>query len=94
MLLIRSMLIVIVGLLVLLLGVQFRVVESYVLNERTNAFINRQMASAAGGSAELMRSVGPAPKRTISPPPWLGWALISIGSVLVLHSLSMPKPAG
>jgi hypothetical protein len=36
--------------------------------------------------------VGPTPRRTLRPPTWLGFALISIGAVLVLHSLAMKKP--
>jgi hypothetical protein len=30
----------------------------------------------------------------IHPPEWIGWMLISLGSVLVLHSLAMPKGPG
>jgi hypothetical protein len=31
---------------------------------------------------------------TVKPPEWLGWCLMSVGAVLALHSLSMPKPGG
>ena len=34
------------------------------------------------------------PPKTFRPPEWLGWSLLSIGSVLVLHSWGMKKPDG
>jgi hypothetical protein len=34
------------------------------------------------------------PPKTIVPPDWLGWALASVGSVLILNSLLMKKPGG
>ena len=42
----------------------------------------------------LAASMGPTPRRTIHPPEWIGYALLSVGSVLVLHSLAMKKPGG
>jgi hypothetical protein len=80
------------GLVVLCLGVQFRMVESYVLNEKVSAL----MASHAPPSkpSQFLPSVGPTPRKEFRPPQWLGWALMSVGSVLILHSLAMPKPGG
>ena len=31
-------------------------------------------------------------KHRVEPPSWLGWALVSVGSVLILHSLALKKP--
>jgi hypothetical protein len=78
------------GLVILCLGVQSRLFESYTLNERVSAIINKQ----ASPSTQFMASIGPTPRKVVNPPPWLGLALISVGSVLVLHSLAMPKPGG
>ena len=86
----------ILGLVLLLLGLQIRVVESYVLNERTSSFVAERfapMASADGGGGTFA-ALGPTPLRTIRPPVWLGYCLISVGAVLILHSLAMKKPGG
>jgi hypothetical protein len=40
-----------------------------------------------------MSATGAAPQKVIQPPDWLSWCLISVGAVLALHSLAMPKPA-
>jgi hypothetical protein len=81
-----------VGLFILCLGIQFRLVESYSLNERVTKIIAARAGSAAGTA--FLPSVGPTPRKVIAPPDWLGWAMMSIGSVLILHSLAMPKPGG
>jgi len=83
------------GLVLLLLGVQFRTVESYVLNEKTSHFLNERISAEKGeegGVRAFLPAMGPAPRRTVRPPAWLGWFLISTGSVLVLQSLAMKKP--
>jgi hypothetical protein len=85
-----------IGLVILLLGIQLRMVESYVLNEKASKFVAERLAplSSESGEGHLMPSAGPTPARTIHPPAWLGYALISTGAVLVLHSLAMKKPGG
>ncbi len=81
------------GLVLLLLGIQFRMVESYALTPEAAKIVQKvgqspDVASAANpfGQAIVTKSV--------SPPDWLGWCLMSIGSVLILHSLAMKKPGG
>lgn len=87
-----------IGLIILLLGLQLRFVETYVLNERASRFLAERLPGASGESSEssgrLMPAAGPAPLRTVHPPQWLGYALMSIGAVLVLHSLAMKRPGG
>jgi hypothetical protein len=63
-----------------------------VLNEKVSKMLVSQ--AAASKPAQFLPSVGPTPLREFKPPQWLGWALMSVGSVLVLHSLAMPKPGG
>ena len=85
-----------VGLVVLLFGLQFRMVESFVLNERASRFLSERNWS--GGSNDGLRpvlaAVGPTPHKTLHPPDWMGFAVISVGSVLILHSLAMKRPGG
>lgn len=80
------------GLVLLCLGIQLRMVDSYVLNEKVSTVLLQH--SAPTKPSQFLPSVGPTPRKEIQPPKWLGWALMSVGSVLVLHSLAMPKPGG
>lgn len=85
----------VIGLLLLLTGVQLRLVESFVLNEQATKFLSERFGtsnSAAPLKMPLLAANGPGPRRVVKAPPWLGYALMSIGSVLVLHSLAMKKP--
>ncbi|WP_425614740.1 hypothetical protein NA78x_004615 [Anatilimnocola sp. NA78] len=90
------------GLLIFLLGVQFRTVETFVLNERSTQFLAQrvqawrqpQMASAGNNLPTMIAASGPVANHRLNPPKWLGWALVSVGSVLILHSLSLKKPGG
>lgn len=84
------------GLLVLFLGIEFRMVDSFVLNEKCSKFlIDRAAANdTTVRMAQFFPAVGPTPRKVIRPPDWLGWAAISAGAVLVLHSLAMKKPEG
>ena len=97
-----------IGLVVLFLGIQFRRVEKYVLNEEVSRFLNERQ----GDPAELPTTNAtpnpffspaqerapelqvPVARRELSPPNWLGWVCVSIGGVLVLQSLAMRKPGG
>ncbi len=85
----------ITGLVVLALGLQMRLVDSFVLSTESTRFLASRFQSAPGaGLSTMMAGTNSGPRKTVHPPEWLGWALISVGSVLVLHSLAMPKPSG
>ena len=84
------------GLVLLFLGIQFRLVGSFTLNEKTTRFIVNRIQDK-GATSNPVAALTPStalPRKVIHPPQWLGYALLSIGSVLVLHSLAMPKPGG
>jgi hypothetical protein len=85
-----------IGLIVLFLGLQFRVVETYVLNEKTSTFLAQRLklVASSDSSEGFLPAAGPAPLRTVAPPTWLGYAFISVSAVLILHSLAMKKPGG
>ena len=92
-----------IGLLVLLLGVQFRMVDHFVLNAKASEFVEKKLdkpptASVAANAPPVQKS-NPADanlptvtNRIVKPPHWLGWCLVSVGGVLVLHSLAMRRP--
>lgn len=87
----------VVGIILLILGLQFRFVESYMLTEETSQFIAKRMdaqSASANPFSGLLSIPMPQSRRTISPPKWLGWSLISVGAILTLHSLAMRKPGG
>jgi hypothetical protein len=81
------------GLVILLLGLQVRMVSSYTLTHEATKFL-AERGGSSGESAlmALSSDLGAGPKKVIHPPEWLGWCLISVGSVLILHSLAMKRP--
>lgn len=81
------------GILVLLLGVQVRNVSAYVLTDDATQFLaERTGASSDASLVSLSNDLGAGPKKVLHPPEWLGWCLMSVGAVLILHSLAMKKP--
>lgn len=84
------------GLVILLLGLQVRMVETFVLNEKASRFVAERLTPVLTDGEDSNRltlaSAGPTPRRTLRPPAWLGYSLMSIGAVLILHSLAMKRP--
>ncbi len=87
-----------VGVLLVMLGVQFRMVHSFVLTEeatRTLFKISKQSPVASSNPntlTSLFMQVSPtSPKKQIVPPRWLGLAMIAVGAVISLHALAMPR---
>lgn len=83
------------GLVLLLLGIQFRAIESVELKDQFAKFMAEKAGHpvvAVSTQAPLLSPLGTAAvNRAFNPPEWLGWMFASIGSVLILHSLAMPK---
>jgi hypothetical protein len=82
------------GVVVVLMGIQLRVVQEFVLTEEATLFLAERLnsSSSEGTMASLSSSVGMGQNKVIHPPEWMGWCLISLGAVLILHSLAMPRP--
>lgn len=80
------------GIMVLLIGMQVRMVQAYVLTNEATQFLAERTAGSNTVQATAAR-VGALPNKVIQPPDWLGWCLISVGAVFVLHSLAMPRPS-
>ena len=82
-----------IGLLVLLLGLQVRYVNAYVLNPQATQFLAEHTGQSSPSTSLFSAAgAGAGARKTIQPPEWLSWCLISLGAVLVLHSLAMPRP--
>ena len=79
------------GVLLLFAGLQVRMVSAYVLNENTTQFLTER-TSAQNPISTVTQSAAATPNKVLEPPEWLGWCLISVGAVCILHSLAMPRP--
>jgi hypothetical protein len=85
-----------IGLVVLLLGIQVRYVSAYVLNPEATRFLAERTGQASAPAAATFfattAGTSAAPRKVLQPPEWLSWCLISVGAVLSLHALAMPRP--
>jgi len=82
-----------IGLVILLVGLQPRYVSSFVLNPQATKFLaERGGQSSASPLFTATAGTFAAPRKELHPPEWLSWCLMSVGAVLCLHSLAMPKP--
>jgi len=85
------------GLLLVLIGFQFRMVESFVFTPEFTQWLARstsQPLAVANATLETLAGAeAKVPAKVVNSPEWLGWCLMSIGSVLVLQSFAMKKPS-
>ena len=77
---------ILAGLLLFFLGVQFRVVESFTLSERSSSFVAARLGG--GAAAQVASWQAPPLRKVVEPPRWVGLALMSLGAVLTVKSLS------
>ncbi|MEO1528491.1 MAG: hypothetical protein AAFX06_23965 [Planctomycetota bacterium] len=84
-----------VGVLLVLLGLQFRRIESFVLNEPTTRFVakmaNKPIVDNSTTIGSLFEPVTPPIRKRVTPPRWLGLSLLAVGGVMTLHALSIPR---
>jgi hypothetical protein len=85
------------GMVIFLLGVQFRLVDSFILTPKCAKLLAEKtghpMAAAIEAADNLSgSSTTVAGPHALRPPEWLGWSLMSIGAVLILHAMAMKKP--
>ena len=81
-----------IGLMVLLIGLQFRYVSAYVLNPEATRFLAERTGQATP-AYDLFSGASGGARKVLEPPEWVSWCLISVGAVLCLHSLAMPRPS-
>lgn len=85
------------GLVILFIGIQGRMVYSVDLTPQCVKFLADKTGhpmAAAIKSADDTSIAGNtvAPGKTIVFPEYAGWSSLSIGAVLILHALAMPRP--
>lgn len=84
------------GLVLLLLGLECNFVDTFILNAEFTQFLadrtNHPMASVSATTQAMFQTDSPPVQKKWRPPEWLGWSLISLGSVLILHSWAMKRP--
>ena len=89
-----------IGIILLLLGIQFRRVESYTLTAPVSRVIMERMEEARGGPSALagikggydtystsvtsLPTLNAGGEMTFSPPRWMGFSFVSVGAVLIL----------
>jgi hypothetical protein len=82
------------GVILFLLGLQFRLVDSFVLNESSTRVLHKiaQRSKIADGNVatNVYMQVG-APKKSLRPPHWLGFVLLTVGGVMSLHAMVLPR---
>ncbi len=84
------------GLVLLLLGLQFRMIDSFNLTPELTQFLaertNHPLAAVNASTAAITPDQKPIAKKKVNPPEWIGWMLLSVGATFILHSLAMKKP--
>ncbi len=87
----------IIGVLALVIGFQLRAVDSFVLTPQASAAIEKnvrrsQLRTNPYDSVMMAGVSGiPTTRKTVRPPRWLGWAMLSVGAVLVLHGSTVRR---
>jgi hypothetical protein len=87
---------IVIGVVLILLGIQLKVVDSFVLNEAASQRLlpkgQRTLTSDVVSFTQMAAPV--TARKTIPVPSWVGWLVISAGAVLTLHAVAMPKAGG
>ncbi len=71
-----------VGVCAVVLGVESLVIEKVVM-----------AASGEHSTSGFAERVAPAALREVEPPEWAPWSLMSVGAVVILYTITIPKRA-
>ncbi len=95
---------IVYGIVILAIGIQFRMVDTFVMTPKASQFIEQKLSQGQLATANdpygyssyssydtLLMSGGPALKKQFTPPRWLGWAMVSVGAVMLLHGLTLKR---
>jgi hypothetical protein len=79
-----------VGIILLLFGLQMRAVEHFVLSPQSTSLLSRYAGPGVDtthGAVQQIVVDTTGHSHTVTPPRWIGWALLSTGGVLFVHGL-------
>ena len=79
------------GVILFLLGLQFRMVDSFVLNENSTRALHRIVQKSNIADTNVATNVYASPKKNFRPPNWLGFVLLTVGGVMSLHAMVLPR---
>ncbi len=83
------------GVFFILVGLQFRVLQSVVLNPQSTLFLAERLGSKTDATtAQVLHTAGfeaALPRKEFTSPRWCGWAFFALAAVLILHSIMLPK---
>lgn len=83
------------GVILFLLGLQFRLIDTFVLNESSTRALHRiaqrSQISDRNIGTDVYMQVAPSPKKSVRPPNWLGFVLLTVGGVMSLHAMVLPR---
>jgi len=82
------------GVILFLLGLQFRLVDSFVLNENSTRTLQRFAQRANIADTNMATNVYmqvATPKKSFRPPSWVGFVLLTVGGVMSLHAMVLPR---
>jgi hypothetical protein len=77
------------GLVLLFIGIEFRAMDAFILSPKATKMLAEEADRPLAEAAEKLNVL---PPKRVQPPDYVGWLLLSVGSVLVLQSFSMGKP--
>ena len=78
------------GIILLLFGLQLRTVETFVCNPQATQLMTDWFGpdkQTAQGAFHRLVVEKTDHRHEFNPPPWLGWAVLSVGFVLFMHGL-------
>jgi hypothetical protein len=82
------------GVILFLLGLQFRLVDSFVLNESSTRALHKFAQSSkiadSNVATDIFMDVG-SPRKSVKPPNWVGFVLLTVGGVMSLHAMVLPR---
>lgn len=76
------------GLILILFGLQLRVVDSFVLSPSTTRVLYEWFGTGSSPPREAVERIvveSTSPRKIITPPVWLGWALITLGITMTAY---------
>jgi hypothetical protein len=88
-----------VGLILLLLGIQVRMVETYVLTPESTRRLSEWFGPPSGepaptGALQRWALRENLARKQFRPPQWLGYSLLSAGGVMIVHGFFLRKAGG